>query len=333
MKIDKKLSIDDVLKELKDVNTTIQEPIITGLLPLDLIFSNGISDEVIQIAGDSGTGKTLLALELAQIYCSKEKKVLYLSTQNSVNQDRLQQFRLNQFLNNQFFIYKAQTFKTAEEILDKFIATDEINLVIVDSIANLVNDGYLNLNHEGKSKGITIDNYNSNYDTRPLSLFIRKYSALSSNKHFTLVLVSSMRQKIHKTLGTIEKRFGPKSLDGCCSTILKINKPKSSKFFKTYENLNRGTSLEFEVIKSNTSKPSSKIPFYLVYGYGIDDIYNLVYYLLEIKTIKQDGAYYSFDGTNTKFHGIGPMIDELSKSREQFLNHYRKLMEDYYKSL
>lgn len=329
MKTDKKLSIEDIIQELKDDKES-KEPLKAGLLPLDLIFPYGINDEVIQIAGDSGTGKTLLALELAKVYCNQGRKVLYLNTQNSVNRDRLEQYNLNQFINTQFFIFKEQTFKKSEELLDKFIGTDELDLVIVDSIANLVNDGYLNLKHEGKSKGISIDNYNSNYDTRPLSLFIRKYSALASNKHFTLVLVSSMRQKVHKTLGTIEKRFGPKSLDGCCSTIIKINKPKSSKFYKTFENLNQGTSLEFEVIKSNTINPNFKIPYYLVYAYGIDELYNLVYYLIMTNAVKQTGAYYSFAGTDTRFHGIGSLIEEISKVNEPFMHKYRKLMEDYY---
>ena len=331
MALEKK-SIEDILKELGEGITPLQKPIRLNVFPLDLLFSSGINDEIIQIAGDSGTGKTLLSLQLAQIYCKNEKKVLYLSTQNSVNQDRLQQYGLVQFLNSQFFICKAQTFKVAEEILDKFIATDEIDLVIVDSIANILNDGYLNINHEGKSKGISIDNYNSNYESRPLSLFVRKYSALASNKHFTLVLVSSMRQKIGK-MGTVEKRFGPKALDGCCSTIIKINKPKTTRFYKLFENVNLGTSLEIEVIKSNTIKPSSKIPLYLVYDYGVDDMYNLVYYLSVHNVITQAGAYYQYGNTEIKTKGIGAMLNELSKSREQYMNYYRKLMEDYYKSM
>lgn len=330
MKLEKK-SIEDILKELEKDKAEYRKPIRTNVFPLDLLFNNGIDNEIIQIAGESCTGKTLLSLQLSQIYCNNGKKVFYLSTQNSVNQDRLQQYGLLHFLNRQFFIYTAQTFKTAEEILDKFIATDEIDLVIVDSIANLVNDGYLNLSHEGKSKGISIDNYNSNYDSRPLSLFIRKYSALASNKHFTLVLVSSMRQKIGK-MGTIEKRFGPKALDGCCSTILKINKPKSTRFYKLFENVNLGTALEIEVIKSNTIKPSSKIPLYLVYNYGIDDMYNLVYYLSVHNVITQVGAYYQY-GDDIKTKGISSMINELNKYREQYMNYYRKSMEDYYKSI
>lgn len=331
MKLEKK-SIEDILKELKKDKAEHRDPTRTDVFPLDLIFNNGIDDEIIQIAGDSGTGKTLISLQLAQIYCNKGKKVFYLSTQNSVNQDRLQQYGLVQFLNSQFFICKAQTFKVAEEILDKFIATDEIDLVVVDSIANILNDGYLNINHEGKSKGISIDNYNSNYDSRPLSLFVRKYSALASNKHFTLVLVSSMRQKIGK-MGTIEKRFGPKALDGCCSTIIKINKPKTTSFYKLFENVNLGTSLEIEVIKSNTIKPNSKIPLYLVYEYGIDDMYNLVYYLSVHNVITQTGAYYQYGNTEIKTKGIGAMLNELGKSREQYMNYYRKLMENYYKSM
>lgn len=333
MKQEKRLNLEDVLQELELRNTMQKESVKIDLFPLDLIFPDGINNEVIQLAGESGTGKSMIALELAKEYCCKGKKVLYLNTQNSVNQDRLEQYSLNQFLNKQFIIFKEQRFKIAEEILDKFIDTDEFDLVIIDSIANLVNDGYLNLNHEGKSKGISIDNYNSNYDTRPLSLFIRKYSALASTKQFTLVLVSSMRQKVHRTLGTIDKRFGPKSLDGCCSTILKVNKLKNSKFYKTFENLNRGASLEFEVIKSNTTRPNSKIPFYLVYGKGIDNIYNLVHYLIETHAIKQTGAYYSIGDSDNKFHGVGSLIDEMNKSHDLFIKRYKKLMKDFYNSI
>ena len=336
MTTETKSRIEDVLKELEDINAIDKEPVQTGLLPLDCIFSNGISNEVIQIAGDSGTSKTGIALQLSQIYCLQGKKVLYLNTQNSVNQDRLKSLGLDKCLNTQFFLFKAETFKKAEEILDKFIETDELDMIVVDSIANLINDGYLNLNHTGKSKGITIDNYNSNYDTRPLSLFIRKYSALSSSRHFSLVLVSAMRQKVHKTLGTIEKRFGPKSLDGCCSTIIKINKPKNTTFVKLFEKLRNGYPLELEVIKSNIISSNTKIPFYYEFGGGIKDFYNLVYYLLVNGIIKKESpqsAYYELSGTGIKVKGIEAMLNELNKYYDVLNKQYRNSMKEFYKSL
>lgn len=325
-----KQTLEELVNKLNENYVEDLTPIKTGIVPFDYMFGHGIGNEVIQIAGDSGTAKTSLALQISLMYCRLGKKVLYLNTQNSVNQDRLQILGLNEHLNKKFFTYKAETFDKAQELLDMFIETDEIDLIIVDSIANLVNGGYLNLEHEGKRKGISIDNNNSNYDTRPLSLFIRKYSALSSSKKFTLILISSMRNKIHKTLGTIEKRFGPKSLDGCCSTIVKINNPKSTDFATKFKSLDNGFPLEFEVIKSTIMRSGVKIPFFFQYGYGINCIHNLVYYLLKSEIIKEHNSYYELKGTGIKTHGIELMLKEIFKIYDALYKNYHVDMERYY---
>ena len=324
--------LENLLNELEKEKDYKEEAVRTGIFPLDIVFPNGINDEVIQIAGDSGTAKTSISLQLAKSYCSQGKKVLYLNTQNSVSRERLNQFSLVEDININFFLYKVATFKKAEEILDRFISTDEMDLIIIDSIANLINDGYLNLEHSGKGKGITIDNNNSNYDSRPLSLLIRKYSALASNRHFSLVLVSALSQKVNKSIGTVEKRFGPKALDRCCTTIIKVNKSKSSKFALTFDKLNKGFPLEFEIIKSNIIRSNVKVPLYFEYGSGIKDIYYLVYYLISTELIKQVNSYYEIKGTQVKTKGLEAMVNEIYKVYDAFKAKYKNNVVQFFRS-
>ena len=327
--MNKQMRANEIFKELNIPTDYNEEKIDLITLPLNLILNGGISKdgEVIQLVGESSTGRTTIALQIATAYCEQNMKVLYIDTCNSVTNDKLDIFKLSMHKNTNFFYCRENTFEKVEQILDKFIDTNEISLIVIDTIAGLINEGYLNIS----KKGISITNNNSNYDSRPLSLLIKKYSRLVNERKFSLLLVNDMRQKVHKKLGTMSKRYGPKILDYSCHSIIKIAQGSSTNFKKKFDNLKDGIVMDLEIVKSNHFKPTTKLPYYFKYITGISTIHSVIYYLMETKLIIQQGTYYELVGSGIKTNGLANFIEEFrplyiaiyKSKRDEIYNYYK----------
>lgn len=113
----------------------------TGSNELDLFLGGGYEDDVITtIYGPGGSGKTNLCILCMLDIVKRGKKVIYIDTEASFSLKRLKQLDSNykeimnhvSFLRPISFEEQKQSFQKLKEII-----TDDIGLVIVDSIAML----------------------------------------------------------------------------------------------------------------------------------------------------------------------------------------------------
>lgn len=192
--------------------------IITNILPFDELKILG-SSKFIQLVGESGTGRTSLVLQIALAYCVQGLNVILVDSDGHLTEQKLDMF--SEYRNKNFIFIKESLFNELEQILDGLISTGEIDLIIIDSLPSLINDGYI-IRKKGKKKTISIDNNNTNYDSRPLGLFINKYHSICSRTGMSMLLVNGYRNKISKLKGTVQKRYGLKTLDYSCSDIVEI---------------------------------------------------------------------------------------------------------------
>ena len=318
-------------KSIEEIQTTDyfsqEEVISTGIQPLDNLLSGGVvTGEMIQLVGESNVGKTTTALQIAYYYCKQGKKVLYVDTRVGVNSSNITNIGLINYLNSNFYYIRASAFKELDDEIDSYIGTGEIDLLVIDSIASLVNDGYLNLN-----KKIGIDNNNSNYDSRPLSLFIKKLSKLGPKYKFSTLLVNEIRCTINRVTGTMPKIFGPKTLGYESNVIIKMSENKNGINESKFEPLKETDGiipLTFEVIKSNRQS-NKKLSIFIKKGYGYSTIATYIYVLLENGTIKQNGGYYSING-NTSFKGIKSLYDAIRNDKSNIEQTIINLLDSYY---
>ena len=148
----------------------------TNIYALDYILKGGIElSSSLQLVGEAGTGKSTIALVIAKNICNQEKRVIYVDSEGSVTTELIESLGLQEHIENKTFIYiRESTFTNVEKYLDMLLDTDTISLVIIDSLAMLVNQGFTNLKN-----GISITTNNTNYATRPLVMFMSKYKSLA----------------------------------------------------------------------------------------------------------------------------------------------------------
>lgn len=309
-----------------------------NIQPLDLILNGGILNcsDIIQLVGETMTYKTCLALEISKLYCNRKKHVLYIDSSGNINDERLDSYGLLSDSREFFHFYKMSSFDDVCSILDRYIMTDELSLIVIDSVADLINKGYFNLelNSKGKTTGIDVDNKNSNYDSKPLSSFIKKYTKLATNKGYSMILINQMRTKMVKKIGTVERRYGPKILDYSCTYILHLMECKTNELFEGMNTLDGVIPFYIKVVKSSNCLTGKKYPVLMESGKGISQSYIIIHYLLKHKYVKKNGTYYELDGANIKENGLANLICKIPK--EVFKKYYLKAIEyldDYYKSL
>ena len=311
------------------------EIIPTDIFALDFILRGGLElGSSVQIVGESGCGKSTLALQLAKNICSQGKKVIYIDSERSISNELIDSMRLKEHLNNEFIYIRESTFTNVEKYLDMLIHSNlEISCIIVDSLANLINEGFL------EKDGISITTKNTSYSSVPLVHFMNKYKALASSKQFALVLINHYRQKVDMGkgkvagIGTIQKEYGSKNTKYNSDVILCMKSIKSTSKNINFKGMpiDNGTELEFEVVKSNKSAPNESIPFFLMYGTGISNIVNYIYALINIGIIKQNVSYFSLECNNVKLQEQGLMklynkileLDiDLTTYEDKIINYY-----------
>lgn len=334
---EKKTLMDKVLSnKLEEKSKTS-----TGIVELDALLNGGLSvGTMTQIVGEVSTGKTHIALQIANNFCKQDKKVLFIDTKSDVTSSLIMNIGINNYLGKNFYYICETKFSSVEKLLDAFLIEQTIDLIIIDSIAGLTNSGYLDLG----SKGIKVDNNNSNYDSRPLSLLVNKIKKLAIDMNICILLTNEFRNKIQTfgKKGTIVKIFGPKKLQYESTNIIQINpigaKNNYCKLFKSLfsslQNDNIGKLLEFQVIQSNEIASDTCLPFFLEYGVGLSKLISFIFMVYDSKLVIKTGSYYKLKATDIKQNGMtnfSKEVKEYTKSKKisdkSLINFYRKLID------
>lgn len=115
-------------KLISEISSVSESRTQTHISELDRVLGGGIvGGSVILIGGDPGIGKSTLMLQLAEQI--KDKKILYVSGEESASQIKLRADRLNYHLGN-FYILS----ETNMEIIEAVIEKESPDIVVVDSI-------------------------------------------------------------------------------------------------------------------------------------------------------------------------------------------------------
>ena len=308
-----KCSLRELVSSLPDY---FKEPVNTDIYPLDKLLKGGIDlGTFIQLIAEPGIGKSTIALQMARNLCSQGYNVLYIDTECSVSKETLDSIGLFNY-EDKFFLVKESEFASVEKILDEFILTEEINFVVIDSMACLINPCFTNI---GSKKGvISVTTNNSNYMSGPVNKFMSKYKTLASKYNVGFIIINQNRNSVNMTMGTILKMYGPKNVEYDTDTIIRV-KPIKTGTLKDFKDLTKdvsgGNALTFEIVKSNKAAPNVVCPGYLEYGKGISNIWNYIYQLKKNGVIEQKGTYYilEYNGEIIKSQGLLNFIESLEE--------------------
>ena len=123
------------VKTISEIQTGSEIRFSTGLKELDRVLGGGLVEgSLTLVGGDPGIGKSTLLLQICQ-YLGQEKKVLYVSGEESMGQIKLRAERLNVSSSNLFLACETNV----ETILDT-CNTNAPDVLIIDSVQTMMSD-------------------------------------------------------------------------------------------------------------------------------------------------------------------------------------------------
>ena len=121
---------------LSSVSTTVEERTKTGIKELDRVLGGGIvQGSLVLVGGDPGIGKSTLLLQVCQKLADKQKKVLYISGEESLKQIKLRANRMGEFADSLFLLCETNL-AAIQSVIEK----ETPDVVVIDSIQTMYNE-------------------------------------------------------------------------------------------------------------------------------------------------------------------------------------------------
>ena len=121
---------------LMNVSTDEDERIQTQIQELDRVLGGGIVEgSLVLVGGDPGIGKSTLLLQVCQKLSSINKKVLYISGEESLKQIKLRANRMGEFSGNLFLLCETNL-----EMIRTAIEKQKSDMVVIDSIQTMYSE-------------------------------------------------------------------------------------------------------------------------------------------------------------------------------------------------
>ena len=121
---------------LSSVTTDEDERMKTELVELDRELGGGIvPGSLVLVGGDPGIGKSTLLLQVCQKLSAMNKKVLYISGEESLKQIKLRANRMGEFSENLYLLCE-----TSLNLIQTAIEREKPDVVVIDSIQTMYNE-------------------------------------------------------------------------------------------------------------------------------------------------------------------------------------------------
>lgn len=220
------------------------------------------------------------------------KQIVYADCENTLDEDWA---RLLGVQVDTMTLLKPQS-QTAEQIFEmilQLIETDEVGLVVIDSLGVMLSAQAYEKSMEEKTYGGI---------AMALTLFSKKAELLCNKYDCTLIGINQMRDDMNSQYGGMITTGG-KAWKHNCSVRLMFRKgsyidEKGAEVKRSHETPS-GNFVQIDVAKTKVFKPDRRSGFYtLRYNTGIDKVADLVETALYYGYIQQSGSWFMFADAN-----------------------------------
>lgn len=299
-------------KSFKSFKETTYVP--TGSLIMDIVMGGGLPEgKMIEMASDSGIGKTTITLSMCKNILMQGKKVVYLDHEGAVSTSQLEgifgknketgNYYYKEWLWNEdnpegnFFLFQVTTYSESEAVLNQLLGTGEIAVVVIDSVTAMVADEYLeDVENPDAGDGKQITDQRPAVDARLLGKFLKKFKAVCTKYNTTMILINQLRTNLNITgMGVSTKiSTGGAAVEFFPDIRLRLERPqpiyqnKLNNLVGSTEKQQIGCMATIQAFKNKLGNGKIKVPIAIIYGKGISNIQSYISWLPN-KKVEIDG--------------------------------------------
>lgn len=271
----------------------------SGRPDLDVALGGGYgSGKIIEIFADSGTGKTGLCLEAVREIQESGGRAAYIDSEHALNLEYAESIGVD---TDNLIISQPSYGEQAIETVRAFIATQEIDLIIIDSVAAMIPKAELD-GESGETK--------MGLQARMMGQAMKMISGSASTVGCTLIFTNQIRDSM-SMYGSPTTTPGGKALKFYATQRLEI---KNKGQIKEGEEV-IGFKQHITIVKNKIAPPFKWIQNEIIYGVGVDSLTGLMEALIFNEIIEKKGAWFAYKGTNLA-NGIKKLRVVLTENPE-----------------
>uniref|UniRef100_A0A2C9M2J8 Recombinase A n=2 Tax=cellular organisms TaxID=131567 RepID=A0A2C9M2J8_BIOGL len=252
------------------------ESVSTGIPSLDNII--GVKGypkgRIVEIYGPESSGKTTIALHAVTQAQKEDKVVAYIDLENALDPKYAQAIGVD--LQN-MIIAQPNSGEQALDIVEHLVKNNQVDLVIIDSVAALVPVVELESNMEDQQMGA---------QARLMSRGLRKINAALANSKTIVIFINQLRDKIGIMFGNPEVTSGGKALKYYSSLRIDVRKDKSIKDVE----LVTGNYIKAKIVKNKVGIPFLSTTLRVNYGEGVDILEDIINEAVTKKILVKKGS-------------------------------------------
>ena len=255
----------------------------SGSLALDIALGIGgfPRGRVVEMYGPEGSGKTTVALHIVANVHKLGGVAAFIDAEHALDVGYAK--RLGVQVEN-LLLSQPDYAEQALEISEALVATGEVDLVVVDSVAALVPKSELEGSFGEQYVGL---------QARLMSQALRKLAGTIAKKRACVVFINQLREKVGVMFGSPEVTPGGRALKFYSSVrvdVRTLNKIKGANGRIV------GAHVRARVTKNKLAPPFREAEFEIIYGKGINRAADVLDTAVTFGVVERSGAWYSYGG-------------------------------------
>lgn len=257
-----------------------------GSVALDKATGGGVpKGRIVEIFGPEGSGKTTLALHATAETQKVGEIAAYIDAEHSYDPIYAEAIGVD---NNSILFSQPDNGEQAIEVMRMLIASGEVSIIIIDSVAALVPQAEL----DGASGELKVG-----LQARLMSQAMRMIVGAASKTNTTILFLNQLREKIGVFYGNPEVTTGGNALKFYASMRLDLRRIGKGEETVGGEKTFFSSKVRIKVIKNKLAPPFREAEIEIIFGKGISKEAELVSAALMYNLFErtEDGVFIKYD--------------------------------------